>query len=261
VATVSTVTETYPWTNLAPGHHVAALDVSDLCGNQTFVESPFDFTDDPPMVRSISVDSTAPKKPILTIDASDDVGVQRIDILRDGTLVTSLTAAPYKVQLDTSTWTDGNHTVVARAYDAGGQTGQQSTIVKADNTAPVVTMTAQHLGLGTILWTATASDALSTLSEVSMGALLIGLPLARDFSAPPYQVTTTMPPNSDSANFYIGIWATDKFGNVGNREDHEGDLQRHRRLARVHCHTRGRLLTPPTWAPALASARPSCRPS
>src|SRR6185369_8679269 len=91
VASVSTPTYSHPWINLAHGHHVAAIDVTDGCGNTSFVEAPFDYGDDPPVVHAISVSTTMPKKPRLTIDATDDLAVTRIDVLRGSTLVATLT--------------------------------------------------------------------------------------------------------------------------------------------------------------------------
>ncbi len=224
VASISTPTYTHPWTNLAYGHHVAAIDVTDRCGNQTFIEAPFDHGDEPPVVHSISVDSTMPKKPRLTIDATDDIAVSRIDILRGSTLVATVTSAPWTVQLDSMTWPDGNHTISARAYDDSDQTDQQSVTIKADNTAPVLNLTAQHLGLGTIRWTAAATDALSPVSDVAMGASFNNVPI-QHFSAPPYQIITTVPASGTQYDVWTTVSATDSFGNqVGIS-----------RISAVHC--------------------------
>lgn len=56
----------------------------------------------------------------VTVDASDNVGVARVELLVDGQLVGTDSAAPYAFALDTRALSNGGHTLAARAFDAAG---------------------------------------------------------------------------------------------------------------------------------------------
>jgi hypothetical protein len=57
------------------------------------------------------------------VNATDNVGVTKVEFLRDGVMYGQDTTAPYSTTLDTTTVTNGSHTLGARAYDAAGNTG------------------------------------------------------------------------------------------------------------------------------------------
>ena len=93
--------------------------------------SRFDMT--PP---SVSLTSPAPNGSIgstlpLTATATDNVGVQRVDFLIDGSLVYSDDLAPYQYTADTSALGDGTHTVTAIAYDTSGNASARSSVAMA----------------------------------------------------------------------------------------------------------------------------------
>ena len=56
---------------------------------------------------------------LIAANATDDLGVDRIDILEDGVLTRTLTAPPYQFSSNIGS-IDGSHTITARAYDAAG---------------------------------------------------------------------------------------------------------------------------------------------
>lgn len=74
----------------------------------------------------------------IDVDASatDDVGVVRVEFFVDGSLVNTDTSAPFGFVLDTTTLTDGSHTILARAFDAEGKTGTDTITVNVNNTNP-----------------------------------------------------------------------------------------------------------------------------
>jgi subtilisin len=80
---------------------------------------------------------------ILAADAGDNVGVQRVEFLVNGSLVnTPDDAAPYNVSWDSTSIRDGFATVTARAFDAAGnQATSASRTVIVDNTFPQTTIT------------------------------------------------------------------------------------------------------------------------
>ncbi len=64
----------------------------------------------------------------LAATASDNVGVTRVDFLVDNVVKGSDTTAPYALAFDSTTLTNGSHTLVARAYDAAGNSGASSAV-------------------------------------------------------------------------------------------------------------------------------------
>ena len=102
----------------------------------------------------------------LTATASDNVGVTRVDFLVDGVVKGSDATSPYAINLDSTTLSDGDHTLVAKAYDAAGNVGTSATVNfmvsnagggTSDTTPPTATATANG-NSGSIALTATASD-------------------------------------------------------------------------------------------------------
>ena len=74
----------------------------------------------------------------LTANASDDVGVARVDFLDGTTLIGSATQAPYTVNWIT-TGTSGPRSLTAQAFDAAGNPGTSSAVsVLVDNHVPII---------------------------------------------------------------------------------------------------------------------------
>lgn len=64
----------------------------------------------------------------LSATASDNVGVTRVEFLIDGQLKGSDTSSPYSIPFDSTTLTNGSHSLVARAYDAAGNAGSSTAV-------------------------------------------------------------------------------------------------------------------------------------
>ena len=75
---------------------------------------------------------------LVTANASDNVGVTRVDFLVDGTVTGSDTSSPYSVTVDTTKLTNGSHTLAARAFDAANNAA----------TSASITVTVQNSGGG-----------------------------------------------------------------------------------------------------------------
>ena len=60
--------------------------------------------------------------------ASDNVGVTKVEFYVDGALKGTDTTSPYSMTLDSTTLTNGSHTLVAKAYDAAGNVGTSSSV-------------------------------------------------------------------------------------------------------------------------------------
>ena len=64
----------------------------------------------------------------VTTSASDNVGVARVDLLVNGSVVASDTAAPFTFSWNTSSLVGTSPTLVARAYDAAGNSASSKTV-------------------------------------------------------------------------------------------------------------------------------------
>jgi hypothetical protein len=84
----------------------------------------------------------------VTVNASDNVGVARVDLLVNGTVVATDTSAPFSFSWDSAGVANGKASLSAVAYDAAGNAGSASavsvnvsnvtTTVAKDTTPPVV---------------------------------------------------------------------------------------------------------------------------
>ena len=99
----------------------------------------------------------------LTANASDNVGVTLVEFYIDNVLKASSNVAPYSASINSTTLTDGTHSLVAKAYDAAGNVGTSTPVsfsvnnTSADTIAPTVTAS-ESGGSGTITLSASASD-------------------------------------------------------------------------------------------------------
>jgi len=154
-----------------------------------------------------SVDTTAPSTRIvspgdgstvsgtatITVEATDAVGVSRVELWKDNQFLISLYNSPYTYSWATTSESNGIHTLQAKAYDVAGNQGVSTATrvtvnnLIADMTAPLVALTAPTGGTvsGVVQLAATALDDSGTVSKVEFyldGQLLTTKPVA------PYQV-------------------------------------------------------------------------
>lgn len=129
---------------------LSLLFASDTVFNKVYAGSHFP----PPVSNDVDVSATIDKDPpsvtitnptggstvfgSIDVDASatDDVGVVRVEFFVDGSLVNTDTTAPFGFVLDTTSLTDGSHTILARAFDGEGKTGTDTITVNVNNTNP-----------------------------------------------------------------------------------------------------------------------------
>ncbi len=100
----------------------------------------------------------------VNVNASDNVGVSKVEYYVNNQLVATNVAVPYVYSWDTTPLAPGAYTLMAKAYDAAGNVGQSSTVsvtVVKDTTAPSVSLTSPAVGAevsGTVTITAASSD-------------------------------------------------------------------------------------------------------
>jgi subtilisin family serine protease len=77
---------------------------------------------------------------VVSVNASDNAGVARVDLQVNGTVVASTSAAPYTFSWDTTGVANGMNNLIALAYDAAGNRGTSSAVaVNVANATPPVT--------------------------------------------------------------------------------------------------------------------------
>lgn len=123
--------------------------------------------------------------------ASDNVGVTGIKFLVDGQLVTSASASPFSFAWNSSSVTNGSHSLTVTASDAAGNTGSSSITVSVNNlvvkdtTPPVVTITNPVSGATVssknVTITVSATD---NVGVSQVGIYIDGILKATDTAAP-----------------------------------------------------------------------------
>src|SRR5256885_2949986 len=159
--------------------------------------------------------------------ASDNVGVMGVQFFRDGTaLGAEDTTAPYSVSWNTTTVSDGSHTLTAVARDAAGNRSPVSAPVTVtvsnappppppDTTPPTGSITSPSSGqtvLGTVSVTASASD---DVGVAGVQFLLDGTNLGAESTTAPYSTSwnTTAAANGSHTLTAVARHA------AGNRSD------------------------------------------
>jgi hypothetical protein len=211
----------YVWitTALSNGTHTLQAIAADAAGNSASTA-----------VMSVNVanDTTAPTVAMgspasgatvtgtitVTATASDNVGVVKVDFYVDGVLSATDTSSPYSFSWNTTTLSNGSHTLQAIAADAAGNSAStplRSVAVFNDTTAPTVAMTAPAAGAtlsGTTTVTATASD---NVAVVKVDFYIDGVLRGTDTSAPyAFAWDTTA---SGNGSHTLRATATDAAGN------------------------------------------------
>lgn len=169
----------------------------------------------------------------VTIDASDDSGVSRVELYKDGALFAVDTEASYEFYWDTTSDQDGSHSLRAVAYDNAGNTGESKTIsvsvennnseiksVNIDNNPPKINIS-HPLNNSKVSKTIDIKASASDDSGISKVEFYIDKKL----------VATAMPTSSCSTETYTYSWNTrsvkdgwhtitlkayDTFGNIAN---------------------------------------------
>lgn len=73
---------------------------------------------------------------IIQVDASDNIGVEVIEIYLDGKMLAADNLPPYTVSWNTMTHGDGSAIIEARAFDAAGNMGKHNVLISVDNQPP-----------------------------------------------------------------------------------------------------------------------------
>lgn len=111
------------------------INVTNGYGNATRSVSLLVNPNNPPVVSIISPTESAVLHGAVDIQvqATDDSGVSKVEVYIDNVLASTLTVAPYNYSWNTTTVSDGTHTIKAIAYDTMNQTKEAQVTVTVDN--------------------------------------------------------------------------------------------------------------------------------
>ena len=152
----------------------------------------------------------------VTANASDNVGVAKVEFYVNGTLNATDISTPYIYSWDTSSVTVGTYTLMAKAYDAAGNVGQSTSVnvtVDKDTSAPTVSISAPTNNAtvsGTMTVTADVSDniGVSRVEFYENGVLRAAV------NSSPYSYKWDTSASANGA-YTISAKAYDAVGNVG----------------------------------------------
>ena len=153
----------------------------------------------------------------LQATATDNVGVTNLEFYLDNVRIGSDATAPYTLNWNSATTTNGSHQLKARAYDACGNvatTSPVSVTVVIDTGLPSTSITAPAaaaLVRGTVTVQASAADA-NGIAKVEFG--LDGALVATD-TTPPYSFSWNTA-SAAAGGHSLTARAYDTSGNVGN---------------------------------------------
>lgn len=149
----------------------------------------------------------------ITANASDNVGVTKVEFSVNGTLAATDTASPYAYGWDTTTLPNGPASVTAKAYDAAGNSSSdavQVTVINGDQQAPTtpsgVSAQANAYNKVTVKWSASTDNVGVKGYRVSRDGVTMG----NVVSGTQYEDNTVLP----STAYSYQVVAYDAAGNV-----------------------------------------------
>ncbi|MDX1766308.1 MAG: Ig-like domain-containing protein, partial [Candidatus Saccharimonadales bacterium] len=136
----STGSTSYSDSGLTPNTtYQYTVQAYDAAGNTSSQATPLDVTTDADVTGpSVSITNPADGSTIsdtvsVNVSASDNIAVDRVEIWIDGSLEATLNSGPYAYSWNTTLFADGNHTLLARGYDAAGNFTDDSHTLTIDN--------------------------------------------------------------------------------------------------------------------------------
>lgn len=190
--TTSPYTETLNTTRVPDGPHTLTARAFDFSGNSSSVTisvivSNADNTPPTVSLTAPANNATVSGQVTVSANASDNIGVASLAFVLDGKIVTTLSAAPYTTNLDSTQIANGAHTLSAVAADFKGNIASDTihiTVNNIDTTPPTVHITAPTEGAtvsGNATLTATATD---NLTVIKVEFFLDGVLVLTDTTSP-----------------------------------------------------------------------------
>ncbi len=105
----------------------------------------FQVDTEPPTLSIVrpKADAWVPARSTFSVNAEDDAGVRNVKFYIDGTLVGTLTKAPYSAELDLRDYANGRHSFTVKVTDMFGREVSKSVSFLLDKTPPVISQISQ----------------------------------------------------------------------------------------------------------------------
>ena len=118
-------------------------DIGLVIDETTITQPPPDTVAPTTAITAPLAGSTVSGTTSVSATAADDTGVARVEFYLDGVLASTDTSAPYAWSWNTTTASNGSHTLSTKAYDAAGNVGTSAGVTVTvsnvgDTTAPVI---------------------------------------------------------------------------------------------------------------------------
>ncbi|HSW85415.1 MAG TPA: Ig-like domain-containing protein [Candidatus Saccharimonadales bacterium] len=225
--TKSTVTASpysYTWdsTVVANGTHTINVIATDAAGNNSNSSITVNVNngDKTPPVVSITNptnNATVSGSTSISANASDNVGVTGVTFQIDGATKVVDNASPYSYSWDTTTITNGAHTITAIASDAAGNTSTNTiniNVSNADTIPPTVSLTSPANNATVSGGVSIAANASDNIGVAQVAFQVDGLTKAAD-TASPYTYTWDSSLVTNGSHTITAV-ATDAAGNTAS---------------------------------------------
>lgn len=159
----------------------------------------------PPVVQFVDLPMFVGHRTVTHVVAHDPAGVTHVELYLDDMRVAAAEFAPFDATWDATGFTAGAHTLRAHAYTSDGRTGDATTQVQIEHTAPTVTAAPTARRDDPFVIAASDSEAGVAQIVVQRGDATIAT-----LTAPPYQFAW---PSGACGNVALHIVATDQVGN------------------------------------------------
>jgi hypothetical protein len=128
---------TWQSTGVSNGVHTITVNAHDAAGNlgsDSITVTVANETTPPVTSLTAPADGSIVSGTVaITANASDNIGVSKVEFYDNGNLVETDTIAPYSVSWSTVSIANGQHTLSAKAYDAAGNTAMSNRTVTVQN--------------------------------------------------------------------------------------------------------------------------------
>ncbi|EAU64167.1 Ig-like domain-containing protein [Stigmatella aurantiaca] len=199
---------------------VRAYDAVGLVGSSAPITVTLDNDLTPPEVSFTAPAAGAVVKDSVTLSvtATDNVRVARVEFYKDDTKLGSDTTAPYSYTWSTRSSANGPYTLSAKAFDAAGNVGTAVRTVTVENdyvppTASLTSPVASQSVKGTVTFTASASD---NVGVVRVAFFIDGVQAGSDSTAP-YSLSYNTRLKANGVRL-LQAKAYDAMGNEGESE-------------------------------------------
>ncbi|HVT02207.1 MAG TPA: Ig-like domain-containing protein [Thermoanaerobaculia bacterium] len=214
--TTATVNGAHSLTSKA--YDAAANNSTSAAVSVTVSNAPADTQAPTTAIISPAANATVSGTTTVSASASDNIGVTKVEIYLDGALKTTITAAPYDWSWNTTTASNGTHSLTSKAYDAANNVGTSAavsvTVSNTDTTPPTAPANLSASSAKrkiSLSWTASTDNVGVTGYQV-WHATSVGGPFAQIVTTS-FTTFTHTGLISGSVHYYY-VKATDAAGNI-----------------------------------------------